>query len=207
MKNLFILSFILVAASSFAQSRYEDGMRSAFELWQSDKPWEAANLFERIGNAEPDNWLPPYYAAQINVIYSFVEKDQAKFTSQLEKAQDFINAARDISKDNAEILVLEALWYTAWIASDGQQYGMRYSAKVEQLYQQALQLAPENPHVVFAKAEWDMGAARFFGQPLDPYCSDLQRAIELFTTFKPEGEFYPDFGEDRAKELFENTCK
>ncbi len=207
MKKLTLFIIALVSFTGFSQSKYEDGMRKAFELWKAEKHWEAANLFERIAAADPENWLPPYYIAQINVIYSFGEKDETKLTAQLGKAKEYINAAKAISKDNAEILVLDALWHTAWVAYDGQQYGMKYSPKVAQLYQQALQLAPDNPHVVFGKAEWDMGSAQFFGQPLDPYCKDIQRAIELFSTFKPESEFHPSYGESRAKALSEKTCK
>jgi hypothetical protein len=193
--------------TGISQSKYEDGMRKAFELWGADKPWEAANLVERIATAETDNWLPAYYVAQINVVYSFEEKDATKLKAQMDKGLEFLNLAKEISKDNAEILVLDAMWHTVWIAYDGQQYGMKYSGKVAQLYQQALQIAPDNPHVVFGKAEWDMGSARFFGQPLDPYCADLQRAIELFSTFKPATEFHPTYGENRAKTLAEQTCK
>ncbi|MBZ0327289.1 MAG: hypothetical protein K8F54_06755 [Altibacter sp.] len=207
MKKLILFCFMMISCIGISQSKYEDGMRKAFELWGSEKPWEAANLFERISTAEVDNWLPAYYVAQINVIYSFEEKDATKLKAQMDKALEFLNLAKGISKDNAELLVLDALWHTVWIAYDGQQYGMKYSGKVAQLYQQALQLAPDNPHVVFGKAEWDMGSARFFGQPLDPYCADLQRAIELFSTFKPETEFHPSYGENRAKELAEKTCK
>ncbi|PKA83861.1 hypothetical protein ATE92_2029 [Ulvibacter sp. MAR_2010_11] len=204
---LTLLFTIVISITGFSQTKYEEGMQKAFELWSNDKPWEAANLFERISNAELDNWLPSYYVAQINTIYSFEEKDKTKFTGQLAKAQEYLGIAKGISKDNPEILVMEALWYTAWIAYDGQQYGMKYSGKVAQLYQQALQIAPDNPHVLFGKAEWDMGAAQFFGQSVEPYCKDLQRAIELFSTFKPESDFHPNYGEDRAKMLAEKTCK
>src|SRR5690606_30780556 len=93
-------------------TKYEEGMRKAFQLWEAEKPWEAANVFERIATAEPGNWLPPYYVAQINVIYSFTEKDAAKLSAQLNKAEEFINLAKSTSPDNAEILTLEAQWYT-----------------------------------------------------------------------------------------------
>jgi len=60
------------AVNAAAQpTKYQQGMRKAFQLWQENKSWEAANVFERIAAAEPDNWLPPYYVAQINVINSF----------------------------------------------------------------------------------------------------------------------------------------
>ena len=192
--------------ASAAPSKYQQGMQKAFQLWQEDKSWEAANVFERIATAETDNWLPPYYAAQINVINSFTEKDAATLKAQLDKAQDFINDATAISKDNPDLLVLQAQLYTAWIVFDGMQYGMTYSAKASDLYNKALELAPNNPRMILAKAEWDMGGAKFFGQSVAPYCKDIQRAIDLFATFKPAGEFYPTYGLERAKQIQAESC-
>ena len=188
-------------------SKYEQGMRDAFKLWQENEPWKAANLFERIANAEPDNWLPPYYVAQINVVYSFTEKDKTKLTEQLKKAQDFINDATAISKENPDIMVLQAQLYTAWIVFDGMQYGMEYSPKASSLYEKALAIAPENPRMILARAEWNIGSARYFGQSLEPYCKEVQRAIELFDTFEVKGEFYPSFGLERAKEVLSENCQ
>lgn len=189
-----------------APTKYQQGMQKAFQLWQEDKPWEAANVFERITLAEPDKWLPSYYVAQINVINGFAEKDKTKLTAQLDKAQNYINDATTISKDNPELLVLQAQLYTVWIVFDGQQYGMTYSAKASELYDKALALAPENPRMILAKAEWDMGGAKYFGQTVEPYCKDIQRAIDLFATFKPAGEFYPSFGDERAKQVQKKYC-
>lgn len=187
-------------------TKYQQGMQKAFQLWQDDKSWEAANMFERIAVAEPDNWLPPYYVAQINVINSFTEKDGAKLKAQLDKAQNFINDATAISKENPDLLVLQAQLYTAWIVYDGQQYGMTYSAKASELYNRALAIAPENPRMIIAKAEWDIGSAKYFGGSVESYCKDIQRAIDLFATFKPAGEFYPTFGEERAKQVQAENC-
>ena len=104
-------------------------------------------------------------------------------------------------------MVLEAQWYTAWIVFDGQQYGMTYSAKVAQIYQEAMQLAPENPRVVLGKTEWDMGSAEFFGQPIDKYCPEVQRAVALYDKFVPEGEFHPQGGKEYAESVMARICK
>jgi len=206
MKNLTIITILFVSILGTAQTQYETGMRKAFSLWEQDKPWEAANLFERISSAEPDNWLPLYYVAQINVLQSFGEKDASKINAQLNKAKDFINQANTLSKDNVDLILLDALWHTAWIAFDGMKYGMKYSGKVNQLYNEAIVLDPNNPIVVLNKAEWDMGTARYFGMDLKPYCKDVEKAIELFATFKPEGEFYPKAGLERAQRLIKENC-
>ena len=206
MKHLIIFITFLISGMITAQSNYEKGMQKAFEFWRGNNPTEASNFFERIAKAEPNNWLPSYYAAQINIINSFGEKDEQKLTAQLKKAQDFINDATAISKNNPEILVLQALLHTAWVAFDGATYGMTLSGKVVELYSKAAMIAPENPRVVYCKAEWDMGGARYFGQDPTPFCKDLEKALELFANFKPETAFHPNWGKERVGMLLE-SCK
>ncbi|GAA4815895.1 hypothetical protein [Litoribaculum gwangyangense] len=207
MKHLIIITTLLVSVLTNAQTNYEKGMQKAFELWGSNNPTEASNMFERIANAEPDNWLPAYYAAQINIMNSFGEKDEEKLSAKLKKAQDLINDATAISKDNPEIMVLQALLHTAWVAYDGATYGMTLSGKVVELYTKAAQIAPNNPRVVYCKAEWDMGGARYFGQDTTPFCKDMERAIELFANFKPETPFHPNWGKERAVQVLESCRK
>jgi len=200
MQKLAIILVLFIAHLVSAQTNYEKGMQKAFELW-GENPTEASNLFERIAKAEPDNWLPSYYAAQVNILKSFGEKDIDKLTAQLAKAQDLINDATAISKNNPEILVMQALLHTVWVAYDGATYGMTLSGKVVALYAQAEQIAPNNPRVVLNKAEWAMGGARFFGQDTKPFCKDVERSLELFANFKPESSFHPNWGKERAEQV------
>ncbi|MBD0849287.1 tetratricopeptide repeat protein [Maribacter arenosus] len=206
MKKLIAITLLLIGITATAQDKYTTGMQEAFQLWGEGKISEASNMFERISSAELDNWLPAYYGAQVNTVASFGEKDKEKLTQQLEKAQELIDLAKAISPDNPEIIVQQAMIYTAWVAFDGATYGMTLSGKVAALYQKALQLAPENPRVVFSKAEWDMGSARFFGQDTTPFCKDVERALELFAKFKPESPFHPNWGKDRAEQIVKD-CK
>jgi len=207
MKQLIIITTLLISGILIGQTNYEKGMQKAFELWGSNQPTEASNLFERIAKAEPDNWLPAYYAAQINVINSFGERDEDKLSAKLKRAQDLINDATAISKENPEIMVLQALLHTAWVAFDGAAYGMTLSGKVVELYTKAKIVAPGNPRVVYCKAEWDMGGAKYFGQDTTPFCKDIERAIELFANFKPETPFHPNWGNDRAEQILESCGK
>lgn len=207
MKKL-ILAIVLIGSTLVnAQDRYSSGMEKAFELWQNQKTTEASNLFERIATAEPDKWLPYYYVSQINTVISFGEKDEQKLSKQLEKAKEFLDVAKAISPNNPEILIQEALINTAWIAFDGVTYGMTLSQENVQLYQKAMEIAPDNPRVILSKAEWDMGSARYFGKDITPYCEDVERALELFATFKSETPFYPTWGKERAEEVLKSCGK
>lgn len=206
MKSIICIAILLYSGTVFSQADYEKGMNKAFELWESGKMDEAQNVFERIANAEQDEWLPHYYIAQINSSKSWNEKDATILKAQLEKAQEHLNAAMSISKDNPELIVMQATVYTNWVAFDGMTYGMKYSGKISELYNKASQLDPSNPRVTLSKAEWNIGSARYFGQDTEPFCKALEKSLELFETYVVESEFHPNWGKERAEEILKD-CK
>ena len=206
MKNLIIITLLVITGFTQGQTNFEKGMTKAFELWQDDKTDEAENMFERIAKAEPEEWLPNYYIAQINSLKSWGEKDETILKAQLDKAQEHVDVAMRKSEDNEELLVMQAQVLTNWVAFDGMTYGMKYGAKVAELYEKAFKLDPTNPRVVFGKAEWAMGSANFFGKDTAPYCKEMEASIELFDTFKPESDFHPNWGKERAEQVVKE-CK
>jgi len=205
-KVVLILSLVFLANIATAQTKYEKGMEKAFSLWKENKSVEAANLFERIAEATPNEWLPSYYAAQINIINGFAIKDKSTLAQQLEKAQAQIDKASSISRKNPEIMILQAMLYTVWVAYDGATYGMKYAPKVSEIYAKALAIDNNNPRVVLNKAEWDMGSARYFGQDTAPFCKEIERAKTLFETEKKNDDYSPRWGKERAIQMLEE-CK
>ncbi|MEH1006901.1 MULTISPECIES: hypothetical protein [unclassified Winogradskyella] len=198
MKHLILIALLAISGLTQAQTNFEKGMTKAFDLWQSDKTDEAENMFERIAKAEPKEWLPDYYIAQINSLKSWTEKDATVLKAQLDKAQQHIDAAMLKSENNTELLVIQAQVFTNWVAFDGMTYGMKYGAKIAELYDKATALDPTNPRAALGKAEWAMGSAKYFGKDTAPYCKDIEASIELFNTFKPESQLHPNWGKERA---------
>lgn len=205
-KQIIIIVVLLVTGLTQAQSNFEKGMSKAFELWQADKTDEAENMFERIAKAEPKEWLPNYYIAQINSLKSWTEKDATVLKAQLDKAQQHLDEAMLKSENNAEILVMQAQVLTNWVAFDGMTYGMKYGAKIPELYNKALAIDAANPRAALGKAEWAMGSAKYFGKDTAPYCKEVEASIELFNTFKPESRLHPNWGKERAVAVAKN-CK
>jgi len=199
MKKVTLILALFIAVPSIAQSQYQKGMTKAFELWGQQKNTEAVNMFERIASVEQDNWLPPFYAATILIIDGFSIKDETTLTTQLNKAQEYLDAATAISENNPEIIITQALLNTVYVAFDGQKYGMVISQKNAQLYAQALAIDSNNPRVVLGKAQWDIGGAKFFGQSTEAFCEEIKRSIELFKTEVKKGEFHPFGGIERAE--------
>jgi hypothetical protein len=205
-KSIFIIALLFTGIIS-AQSKYQTGMQKAFGLWEQGKMTEASQLFERISKAEPTKWKPAYYAATVEILGSFGVKDEATLNAKLTKAQEFLDVAKSNSENNPEIIITQALLHTGYIAFDGQKYGMTLSGKNAQLYAKALAIAPNNPRVIMGNAEWNMGAARFFGKSTKPYCDEIKRAIKLAKEEKIEEEFYPRFVESRANEVLKQCEK
>ena len=201
MKKVLFIIAIFVATGISAQTKYQKGMQKAFGLWEQNKLTESSQLFERISKAEPENWLPAYYAATVEILGSFGVKEEKVLMAKLTKAQEFLDVAKSNSENNPEIIITQALLNTAYIAFDGQKYGMTLSGKNSMLYAKALEIAPKNPRVILGNAEWNMGAAKFFGKSTQPYCDAIKKAIELGKAEKVEKEFYPRFQVKRAEQV------
>ncbi len=197
---------LFVCSLVSAQGQFEQGMGKAFGLWKEGKNSEASDLFERIAAAEKTSWLPNYYVALVNTTSAFGIKDKEKMNLLLTKAQNALDTEMIKDQNNAELYVMQAMINTAWIVFDPMTNGMLMSPKNMELYAKAEALAPENPRVVLSKAEFQIGGARFTGIDTKPLCGQIEKAIGLFATFKPQTAFSPTWGLDRATAALKN-CK
>ncbi|HBI00817.1 MAG TPA: hypothetical protein PLL09_05355 [Flavobacterium sp.] len=206
MTKIIVTIVLHVTSQLFSQGQFEQGMGKAFSLWGEGKNTEASAMFERIASAEKDNWLPNYYVALVNTTTAFATKDKEQVNALLTKAQSALDVELNKYPNNAELLVMQAMIHTAWIAFDPMTNGMKLSGKVMEIYAKAEQIEPSNPRVVFSKAEFEMGSARFFGTDTKPICAQIEKSIELFATFKPQTVFHPKWGLERAQEAAKG-CK
>ena len=203
MKKALVILALSIASVASAQ-KFEEGMGRALSIWKEGKPDEATALLERIAAAEPKSWLPDYYIALINTTQAF--SNPGKTDALLAKAQPALDAGMEKDPSNAELHVLQAMIYTAYIASDPMSYGMAYSPRVMESYAKALAIDPLNPRAVFGKAEFDLHSAPYTGADTKPICARIEGAIELFATFKPASKLHPQWGLDRAMDA-RKSCK
>jgi hypothetical protein len=206
MKKIITLIALFVVAIAFSQGQFEQGMGKAFQLWGEGKNTEASAMFERIAIAEPNSWLPNYYVALVNTTTAFGTKDKEQIGLLLDKAQNALDVELIKTPNNPELLVMQAMIHTAWIVYDPMTNGQKLSGTVMELYGKAIALEPNNPRAVFGKAEFEIGGAKFWGTDTKPICAQIEKAIGLFATFKPETPFSPKWGLERAQEALKN-CK
>jgi hypothetical protein len=206
MLKIITITTLFICSLLSAQGQFEQGMGNAFSLWKEGKNTEASALFERIASAEKTSWLPNYYVALVNTTTAFGTKDKETVNALLTKAQNALDIEMIKDQKNAELYVMQAMINTAWIVYDPMVNGMKLSGKTMEMYGKAEALAPENPRVVFGKAEFQINGAKWTGIDTKPLCAQIEKAIGLFATFKPETPFSPKWGLDRAVEAQKN-CK
>ena len=206
MTKLITIIAMFVASIVSAQTQFDQGMKKALQTWKDGNSKEALVQLEQIAKTEKTNWLPNYYIAFINTTQAFGEKDKAKKVTLLNAAQKAQDVCNELAMDNPEVLVLQAMIHTAWIVYDPMINGQRLSGDAMYILNKAYKIAPENPRVVFQKASFEIGMAQYFGQDTKPMCAQIEKAIELFATFKPESAFHPSWGLDRAQEAVK-ACK
>lgn len=207
MTKIIIAFTLFITSLVSAQGQFEQGMGKAFQLWGEGKNTEASDMFERIAAAEKTSWLPNYYVALVNTTTAFGIKDKEQINLLLIKAQNALDIEMAKDQNNAELLVMQAMIHTAWIVYDPMTNGQKLSGTVMELYGKALAIAPENPRVVFSKADFEIGGARFWKTDTKPMCAQIEKAIGLFATFKPETPFSPKWGLERALEDQKNCGK
>ncbi|TDP02339.1 hypothetical protein [Flavobacterium sp. 245] len=206
MTKIITITTLFICSLLSAQTQFEQGMGKAFGLWKEGKNAEASAMFERIAAAEKTSYLPNYYVALINTTAAFSEKDKTKIDLLLTKAQDALDVELIKDQNNAELYAMQALIYTAWVVADPMTNGMKYSAKVMEAYAKGKAIDPNNPRIVFGEADYQIGGAKWSGVDTKPLCAQVDRAIELFATFKPATPFSPKWGLERALETQKN-CK
>lgn len=206
MSKIIVTIVLFISSYVSAQGQFEQGMGKALQLWGEGKSTEASALFERIAAAETSSWLPNYYVALVNTNAAFGTKDKEQVSLLLDKAQKALDVEMDKNPNNAELLVVQAMIHTAWIAFDPMTNGQKLAGPVMELYAKAKAIAPENPRVVFCKAEFEIGGAQFWGTDTKPMCAQIEKAIGLFATFKPETVFSPSWGLERAQ-MAQKNCK
>jgi len=98
MKKITFL-LLLIAGNMFAQSnsKFEKTMVKQIDLLDKAKAGtdfvNAANVFERIANAETKEWLPLYYQSYALVLSANDEKDNVKKDAVLDKALEISTVA------------------------------------------------------------------------------------------------------------------
>lgn len=201
MKKVLVL-FILMAASLliFAQSdKYVKAMQTNIAMLDSamiqGNMSNLANNFERIAEAEKNQWLPYYYASYCTVMSSYMEKDKGKTDGIADKADELIKKAEAIAgKENSEICVIKSMIASSHMMVDPQARWQQYGASATTNIEKAKALDPTNPRPVYLEGQAKFYTPESFGGGKAPARELLTKALAMFDSFKPESNLHPNWG-------------
>lgn len=212
MKTTLLLFSMLCSISAFSQEnkKYTESMKRNIAMLDTATTMNtlqlATNSFERIANAEKDEWLPFYYCAYGIGRMSYLLTDKTQVDPMLDRAQALIEKADSLQKDNSEIYTVKSFILSARIMVDPMSRGAQFGPQSGVLLDKAIQLNPENPRPYMMKGNAALYTPVAFGGGKDKAAALLETAIEKYKAFKPSGELMPAWGEQRAVQLLEQ-CK
>ena len=200
-----LLPLLLLSALATAQAPWEAPLRTQIEAFDSidtkDELVAATGPVERIAAANPDAWLPNYYAAHLNLQQHWVAGEDG-CEPCLEKVDAFLSAA-EAAENNSEVLTLRASYYQAML----QLKPMRapyYGPKAGSLLEEAVAADPTNPRAASLLGQNLYYTPRMFGGGADKAVPHLERAVELFAAEATDDErddLLPTWGADRAHRM------
>lgn len=159
------------------------------------------NNFERIGNAEKNQWLPYYYAALCQVNYGFIMGDMSKLDAIADRAEMYLNKADSLMPKNSEISCIRSLIATErMIVNPMQRYG-EYGPKIKLNLEAAKIEDANNPRPYYIEGENLKNTPENFGGGCVAAATFLKTAKEKFLSFKPASDISPNWGEKRTDEL------
>ena len=200
-KSILSAVFILFAGFTFAQSaKYESAMKANISRLDSmavkNSAEDLSNSFIRIGDAEKTQWLPYYYGAYCKAFQALAEKDNSKKDALADKATELITKAETIlGKENSETDVIKSMIATAHMMVDPASRYMTYGQDISSNLQKAEALDSTNPRPVLVQAQNTFFTAEQYGGGKDAAKPMFKKAQQLFSSFKPETDLSPAWGQ------------
>lgn len=206
-KIMFLLTLLLFTVAVFAQSeKYVKAMEPKVAMIDSNNSVEGwktlANSFERIADAEKTQWEPFYYAAYCTVMAGTLSMPQdgsfgdhsAIGDPMADKAEQLVNKASALSKDNSEIYCVIKMVHSLRMMGNPMSRYMTEGAKASEALEKAKTLADNNPRVYILEAQDKYYTPEQFGGSKADAKILFEKANELFMVSRPGNSIQPQWG-------------
>lgn len=211
-KTIFILCAMLVASYSFAQmpDKFVKAMESKIAALDTTRSAEGfadlANAFERIADAEKNQWLAYYYAAYCNASAGtmagaggdMMAAKADKTDPYADKADKQIKKAEEMMKNNSEIFIVRKMIATLRMLGDPMNRYMTYGPEAQSMLDEAKKLNPDNPRVYILEGQDKYFTPAEFGGSKEEAKTLFEKAQKLYDTFKPETSIHPNWGKTQV---------
>jgi hypothetical protein len=207
MKQIFVILFALIAVGASAQSdKYAAAMEKNLAMFDSARTTEAfqslAAAFERIGDAEKNQWLPYYYAGLALTISAWTDTrvDKDANAERIKTLCDKADALTNENSDKSEILAIRNMAATQQMLVDPQNRYMTYGQEGAGYLAKAKELDPNNPRLAYLEGAGIFGTPEQFGGGKAKAKPVLEKAVALFQAAHPKA-LYPRWGQPQAEDM------
>lgn len=209
MLALFALSFMFAANAQ--SEKYIKAMSANISKIDSAKtPDDFLSLsasFERIANAEKNQWLAYYYASYMQVIHGLMKQDAAAYDNIADKANALLNKADSLQKDNSEISCIKNLIATLHMLVNPYQRYQEYGPQAAEALDNAKKQDPANPRPYYLEAQSLKNTPAQFGGGCGTAKPVAEQAMKLYEAFKPASEIHPNWGKRQTQECIDSCSK
>jgi hypothetical protein len=212
MKYLILTLLLLSSATLFAQNeKYQRVMQERITAMDNASSAEGLRelsaAFERIADAEKNQWHPYYYAAYSQILsgYILMDKPAASLPAVLDpiadKAEILINKADALSPDNSEIYVVKKMIASIRMMADPMNRYMQYAPLAAQALEKAKKINPDNPRVYFLEGQDKFYTPEQFGGSKTEAKKLFELAMQKFESFKVQSPMDPTWGKSATQNL------
>lgn len=207
MKKIFLtFVLLLISFTAFAQSAYEKAMKEKIAKLEVCKtPQDFASLsndFKRIADKEKKQWQPYYYAAFALIQQGRVlmrENKIADAETPATAALQLAGTAAGLSKDNAEIHILNKMANSLLMMKDPMTRYMTYGQTAAQELEMASKLDPDNPRLTLLRGEDLYFTPEQYGGSKQKGMELINKSLEQFNIYKPKTDLDPNWGKSEAE--------
>ena len=212
MKKMFfaLLSLAVVTQGVAQNEKFTKAMTTNIALWDSAKTADdmlsVSAAFERIGDAEKNQWLPYYYASLSQVLYAFIKNDMSNNDAYAAKAEQLLIKADGMQPNNSEISTIKAMIATLRMLVNPQQRWQQYGAVIQQELENAKKQDPTNPRPYYLQGQNLRNTPEQFGGGCSTAKPVLEEAIKKYEAFKPASGIAPNWGKSQVEKVLA-SCK
>lgn len=212
---LLTLFCLLVVAVSAQNDKYLKAMETrvaGIEGSKTTEQWdELANSFERIADAEKNQWLPYYYASLCHVMKGHMISNGLtggfadKTDPEADRADELLKKAEALSADNSEIWCLRKMIATLRMMADPMNRWQTFGPAAAEALEKAKKLNPDNPRVYLLEGQDKFFTPEQFGGSKAEARILFEESMKKFETQKPETPIHPAWGLSQVKYFYEQA--
>jgi hypothetical protein len=218
MKSVITILFVLftVIQANAQSEKYLKAMEPKVAAMDTTHSFEGlqelGNGFERIAEAEKNQWLPFYYSAVSNVMMGFMLSNGTPGSGNTtqsdqiaDKAEIMLNKAEELEKENSDIYCVKKMIATLRMMADPMTRYQTYGPQAAEALAKAKTLNPNNPRVYLLEGQDKFYTPEQFGGSKTEARVLFEESIKKFEENKPKSAIDPHWGLSQAKYFYDQA--